>query len=105
MTESDTITVEVAYALPERQALVTVTVPLGTSALEAARLSPIPRQFPDLVLDEGSRMGIFGQVVSPGQILAAGDRVEIYRPLQADPKEVRKARAERAAKAKAGDSA
>lgn len=90
------IQVEVAYALPERQALLQVTVPEGSTALEAARLSGIEARFEGLSLDEGSRMGIFGHVVSASQVLRDGDRVEIYRPLKADPKEVRKARAARA---------
>lgn len=90
------INVEVAYALPERQVLLRVAVPEGCTALEAARLSGVEARFEGLVLDEGSRMGIFGHVVSASQVLRDGDRVEIYRPLQADPKEVRKARAARA---------
>ena len=90
------IQVEVAYALPERQVLLQVTVPEGSTALEAARLSGVEAQFEGLSLDEGSRMGIFGHVVSASQVLKEGDRVEIYRPLKADPKEVRKARSARA---------
>jgi putative ubiquitin-RnfH superfamily antitoxin RatB of RatAB toxin-antitoxin module len=96
MSEESVIDVEVAYALPGRQALLRLTVPAGCTALEAARLSRIEEQFEGLELSEASRLGIFGQVVSPGQVLQAGDRVEIYRPLQADPKEVRKERAARA---------
>lgn len=89
------IDVEVAYALPERQALIQISVPVGTTALEAARRSGLEAQFPGLTLSEESRLGIFGQLVPPGQELHAGDRVEIYRPLLADPKEVRRARAAR----------
>lgn len=103
MSENAIISVEVAYARPERQALLAVEVPAGTTALDAARLSGIEAQFDDLSLDESSRLGIFGQVVSPTQILKAGDRVEIYRALVADPKEVRKARAARAKERRAGD--
>ena len=91
------IEVEVAYALPQRQAIVPVQVAPGTTALEAARLSGITTRFEGIDLDN-AKLGIFGKVVSPGQVLSAGDRVEIYRPLIADPKEVRK---ERAARAKA----
>jgi putative ubiquitin-RnfH superfamily antitoxin RatB of RatAB toxin-antitoxin module len=96
MSGKDTISVEVAYALPERQVLLAIEVPAGTTALEAARLSGIAEQFEDLTLDESSHLGVFGQVVAATQVLQAGDRVEIYRPLIADPKEVRKARAARA---------
>ena len=95
MSENPTIKVEVAYALPHRQALLEVELPLGATALEAAQLSGIVDSFDGVDLDS-AKFGIFGQVISPTQILRAGDRVEIYRPLMADPKEVRKARAERA---------
>ncbi len=96
MSDSEKIRVEVAYALPERQTILSLEVPPGTTALEAARQSEIRKEYPELTLDEGSRLGIFGHVVAPSQLLQAGDRVEIYRPLLADPKEVRKARAARA---------
>ncbi len=96
MSDEKTIHVEVAYARSERQALLALDVPEGTTALGAAQLSRIEEQFEELTLDEGSRLGIFGHVVSSTQVLKDGDRVEIYRPLIADPKEVRKARAARA---------
>lgn len=96
MSSDDSILVEVAYALPDHQALLSLTVPAGCTALEAARRSGIEAQFDDLELSDTSRLGIFGQMVSVTQPLKDGDRVEIYRPLQADPKEVRKARAARA---------
>lgn len=92
---SDQIKVEVAYALPEKQAIIEVEVAAGTTALEAAQQSGITERFAGIDLDN-AKLGIFGKVVSPGQVLAAGDRVEIYRPLLADPKEVRKERAARA---------
>lgn len=95
MSENPTIKVEVAYALPHRQALVEVELPLGATALEAAQLSGVADSFDGLDLDN-AKLGIFGQVIAPTQVLRGGDRVEIYRPLTADPKEVRKARAERA---------
>jgi putative ubiquitin-RnfH superfamily antitoxin RatB of RatAB toxin-antitoxin module len=91
----DTFTVEVAYALPDKQALLEVRVPRGTTALEAAQLSGIASKFTGVDL-ENATLGIFGQIVAPGHSLRDGDRVEIYRPLIADPKDVRKARAERA---------
>ena len=94
-TDTKTIGVEVAYALPQKQAIKAVDVPEGTTALEAARLSGITSQFEGIDLDE-AKLGIFGKAVSPTQVLRDGDRVEIYRPLIADPKEVRKARAARA---------
>ncbi len=90
------ISIEVAYALPHKQALVETTVPEGTTALEAAKASGISERFGGIDLDN-AKFGIFGKAVPAKQVLREGDRVEIYRPLIADPKEVRK---ERAAKAK-----
>ncbi|MCG8391915.1 MAG: RnfH family protein [Pseudomonadales bacterium] len=95
------IHVEVAYALPDKQRLIGLDVPEGTTMLEAARLSGIADQFEDLDLDKAS-MGIFGKVVAnpAAHELKAGERVEIYRPLKADPKLNRKKRA----KEKAGSA-
>ncbi len=93
------MTVEVAYALPDKQQIIRITVPAGTTMLEAVQLSRIVEYFPGLDV-ESSSMGIFGKTVAtPAQrVLQDGERVEIYRPLIADPKEIRK---QRAAKAKA----
>lgn len=95
MNNDDMITVEVAYALPEKQAIIELRVPAGTTVLEAARQSGITGKFESIDLDH-SKFGIFGHVVAPKQELKEGERVEIYRPLIADPKEIRKARAARA---------
>lgn len=96
MSTAALLRVEVAYATPERQLIVPLQVSAGTTALQAAQQSHIATQFPEIVLQDGSRLGIFGHVVAGSQVLRDGDRVEIYRPLIADPKEVRKARAARA---------
>jgi putative ubiquitin-RnfH superfamily antitoxin RatB of RatAB toxin-antitoxin module len=95
MSDNKTMTVEVAYALPERQVILELQVPEGTSVLEAAQASGVTGKFEGIDLDN-TKFGIFGKVVSPKQVLREGERVEIYRPLIADPKEVRKARAARA---------
>ncbi len=95
MSKDQTITVEVAYALPHKQAILEIEVPAGTTVLEAAQQSGIAGKFEGVNL-ENARFGIFGQIVAPKQVLKDGDRVEVYRPLIADPKEVRKARALRA---------
>ncbi|MBT6126265.1 MAG: RnfH family protein [Halieaceae bacterium] len=87
--------VEVAYALDNKQALLELQVIEGTTALQAAQQSGITGKFEGIDL-ENSKLGIFSKVVAPSQVLRDGDRVEIYRPLIADPKEVRKARAARA---------
>jgi putative ubiquitin-RnfH superfamily antitoxin RatB of RatAB toxin-antitoxin module len=103
MSEGELFAVEVAYALPERQLIVPLEVTAGTTALEAAQQSGIEHEFPGLVIDAGTSLGIFGQAVPPQQALKPGDRVEIYRPLKADPKAARKARAEKAKARRAGE--
>ena len=94
------ITVEVAYAEPANQKIIAMTVPAGITALEAVEQSGIGQYFPDLNIKE-AKMGIFGKAIQPqSQVLAQGDRVEIYRPLIADPKASRKARADKAKQAR-----
>ena len=99
------IVVEVVYALPEKQKLLRMQVPKGTTLREAAERSGMQAHFPGLDLAT-CPLGIFGKAVSKPQerVLEEGERVEIYRPLLADPKEVRKQRAARGAQGKAGDS-
>lgn len=104
MTDIETIEVEVAYALPDKQKLIALLVEPGTTAYQAAERSGITKHFPDLDLNSAA-MGIFGQTLGtkglpPAQQyeLHAGDRVEIYRPLTADPKEARRKRAQKAQK-------
>ena len=88
----DTITVEVVHARPEKQSLLTVEVPAGATVLEAIDRSGIREEFPGLVVDP-ARIGIFSRKASLDEVLREGDRVEIYRPLIADPKETRRKRA------------
>lgn len=94
VSNGEVITVEVAYALPHTQMLVSLELPCGATAMEAAQRSGIAVRF-DKVNLESATLGIFGQIVAHGQVLRDGDRVEIYRPLTVDPKVVRKARAAR----------
>ncbi len=96
MTDIEPIAVEVAYALPKKQKLLSLLVKPGTTALQAAEQSGITQFFPELDLTVAS-MGIFGQTLGVKGLAApesyamqAGERVEIYRPLISDPKEVRK---------------
>lgn len=103
------ITVEVAYALPERQRILSVQVPAGTTALQAARLSGITREFPEIDLDAAD-MGVFSKNLDgktlplpADYVLKPRDRVEIYRPLIADPKAARAQRAARLREQKAGE--
>ncbi|WP_241505886.1 RnfH family protein [Parahaliea mediterranea] len=100
---SDSIHVEVAYALPDKQAIVPLQVAQGTTAIDAVRRAGLDRQFEGLDIDN-AKLGIFGKVVGPQQALREGDRVEVYRPLIADPKEVRKARAARVKERRKGDA-
>ncbi|GLK91061.1 RnfH family protein [Pseudomonas turukhanskensis] len=92
------IEVEVVYAQADVQRLVTVQVPVGTTARQVVELSDLGSEFPDLDV-QACPLGIFGKALADPQarVLEAGDRVEIYRPLIADPKEVRKQRAAKAA--------
>ncbi len=100
------ISVEVAYALAHKQKIVLLQVEEGTSARAAALRSGLDKEFADVDLAT-SPLGIFGKTLARPEehVLAAGERVEIYRPLLADPKEVRRQRAERAAQAKAAEAA
>ena len=111
-SENETITVEVAYALPDRQKIIELQVVPGTTAMEAVMKSGIVGLFPEIE-PAAAQMGIFGQSLGtrglkgPDEyVMEPMDRVEIYRPLIADPKEVRKRRAEKAKQKKeaAGES-
>ncbi len=93
-----TIRVEVAYGEPRQQALVNVDLPPGATLADAIEASDLRTRFPGLEVDP-DRVGIFGRKAQLTQLLREGDRVEIYRPLIADPKEVRRARAEAQTKA------
>jgi len=93
MTEAaELITVEVAYAIPTEQVIIPVNVEAGTTVEEAIQNSGILTQFPEIDLNK-NKVGIFSKICSKDQVLRDRDRVEIYRPLIADPKEVRKRRA------------
>ena len=87
------IYVELVYALPAEQLLLKSEVPKGTTIAEAVRLSGILDKFPEIDLEKG-KFGIFGKLSKVDTVLREKDRIEIYRPLIADPKEVRRKRAE-----------
>ena len=100
MTERDdqqNIQVEVVLAMADRQELVALEVSAGTTLAEAITQSGLPGMFEGFELNL-ENVGVFGRKASPEQVLQAGDRVEIYRPLIADPKEERRQRALRQAK-------
>lgn len=93
MANDSEITVEVAYALPQEQVVLSLSVLPGTTAQQAVELSGILNKFPEIDLT-CNKLGIFAKLSKPDTVLRDRDRVEIYRPLIADPKEVRKKRAE-----------
>ena len=97
----ESINVEVAYALPEKQVIRAVNVDAGTTIGAAIVQSGIMMDYPDLELEE-AKVGIFGKIAAMTTVLSDGDRVEIYRPLIADPKEVRRKRAAEGKKMKKG---
>jgi len=92
MTQALSIRVEVAYALPHKQVLLALELPTDTTVESAIRHSGILSQFPEIDLAK-NKLGIFSKLVTMDTILRDKDRVEIYRPLIADPKEIRRQRA------------
>ncbi|NJC99372.1 RnfH family protein [Candidatus Erwinia dacicola] len=91
------IVVEVAYALPDKQYLYRVKVPEGSSVEQAIIASGLLEIRSDISLQE-NKVGIFSRPVKLHDEVQSGDRIEIYRPLIADPKDLRRQRAERADK-------
>lgn len=92
------IAVEVAYALPEKQYLQRVKLDEGATVEEAIRASGLLELRRDIDLAK-NKVGIYSRAVKLADVVKDGDRVEIYRPLIADPKELRRQRAEKAGKA------
>ncbi|MFH1605211.1 MAG: RnfH family protein [Pseudomonadota bacterium] len=82
--------VELVYALAQKQVLRVLDMPPGTTVQDAIEASGLLQRFPQIEL---SRVGVWGKPVTPNTRLRDRDRVEIYRPLIADPKEVRRRRA------------
>ncbi|NBB92777.1 MAG: RnfH family protein [Gammaproteobacteria bacterium] len=91
--DADRIGIEVAAALPGRQVVIPLEVPAGTTVAQAVSMAELTARLPGLVVDE-ARLGVFGKLRPPEHELVEGDRVEVYRPLRADPKEVRRELAE-----------
>jgi hypothetical protein len=91
-TASASINVEVVYALAARQELIHLKLPQGATLQQALEASGLPQKHPEIDLAKG-RFGIYSKLAKPDTVLRDRDRVEIYRPLIADPKEVRKQRA------------
>lgn len=89
---SQEITIEVAYALPHQQLIIPIKIQAHATAEAAILASGIMKKFPEINLQD-NKIGIFGKLAKLDTPLRDKDRVEIYRPLIADPKEVRKQRA------------
>lgn len=93
--ERDRLHIEVAYgAAPDEVVVIALQLEAGATAEQAIRRSGILERFPGIDLEQ-DRIGIFGKAVARTAVLEDGDRVEIYRPLRADPKETRRRRAAR----------
>ena len=89
------INIEVAYATPAKQSLIEFTVPNGVTVEQGILASGILDVHTEIDL-KTAKVGVWNRVCKPSTVLQDGDRIEIYRPLIADPKEVRKRRAEKA---------
>lgn len=87
------IKVEVAYASRNRQVVIALELDAGLSVLDAIARAGVLATFPEIDLSL-NKIGIFGKIVTLDTILHDADRVEIYRPLVCDPKELRRRRAE-----------
>ncbi|MEN9880574.1 MAG: hypothetical protein RIQ55_1220 [Pseudomonadota bacterium] len=85
--------IEVIYALPERQELITLDLPEGSTVQQAVETSGLLQKYPDIEPGGRNKLGVFAKLVKPDTVLRERDRVEIYRPLIADPKEVRRQKA------------
>jgi putative ubiquitin-RnfH superfamily antitoxin RatB of RatAB toxin-antitoxin module len=88
----DKIMIEVSFALPKKQIIIPILVSKGISVKEAIELSGVLKKFEEIDLDS-NQIGIFGKLTTLDKVLRDRDRVEIYRPLIADPKEIRRKRA------------
>ncbi len=103
MTQALSIRVEVAYAMLHKQVLLSLEFSVGTTVESAIRQSGVLNQFPEIDLAK-NKVGIFSKLVSLDTVLRDRDRVEIYRPLIADPKEVRRQRASAGKSMKKGNA-
>jgi len=93
MAEPESLSIEIAYALPQRQELVHVLLPTGSTVQQAIEASGLMQKYAEIDLKK-NKVGVFGKLTKLDAPLRNRDRVEIYRPLLADPKEVRKKRAD-----------
>ena len=85
--------IEVCYALADRQELVSVNLPDGATVIQAIEASGLLQKYPELDPGGVNKLGVFAKLAKADAVLRERDRVEIYRPLIADPKEVRRQKA------------
>lgn len=90
---AESLSIEVAYALPHKQELVQLALPAGCTVQQAIEASGLREKYPEIDMSK-SKVGIYGKLTKLDTLLRDRDRVEVYRPLVADPKEVRRKRAE-----------
>ncbi|MDX8400604.1 MAG: RnfH family protein [Gallionellaceae bacterium] len=98
------IKIELVYALAHEQTLLKLEVPASTTIADAIKLSGLIEKHPEIDLLKG-KFGLYGKLSKPDTVLREQDRIEIYRPLIADPKEVRRKRAEEGKVMKKGGGA
>lgn len=89
---ANTIKIETAYALEEVQYLFEEHVEVGTTVAQALENSKLLEEVPGISTE---KVGIFGKLVTPDTVLREGDRIEVYRPLKADPRERRRQKVEK----------
>jgi len=92
--EGKLMRVEVAYALPHKQELICLRLPEGATVQDAIEASGLLQRYPEIDLGGLNKLGIYAKVVKSDEVLRDYDRVEIYRPIKADPKQARKQRAQ-----------
>ncbi len=92
MAEATCLKAQVCYALPDFAFMADVSLPPGSTLRQAVQASGLLQRYPAIDLEQ-HKLGVFGKVKPAEAPLRDGDRVEVYRPLQADPKETRRRRA------------
>jgi putative ubiquitin-RnfH superfamily antitoxin RatB of RatAB toxin-antitoxin module len=93
MVKRDTAHIQLCYALPEQAVVIDLDIEIGYTLEQAIAKSGLLAQFPEIDLTQ-NKIGIYGKLKPLDTVLRDGDRIEIYRPLQADPMESRRRRAQ-----------
>jgi putative ubiquitin-RnfH superfamily antitoxin RatB of RatAB toxin-antitoxin module len=101
MQAAERIRISVVYALPDRQSVVELTVPATTTVEQAVVRSGLMERFPQIA-SQPLQCAVFGRAVALSDPLAEGERVEILRPLQIDPKVSRRQAAARSKQSRHG---